>query len=72
MVFDGDQCTCKGVYTREANDELKKYQYSKANFISFGCNPLKKPGDDSIQAMYALTKILSSVKVTPTDSIQYK
>ena len=70
--FDGDQCTCKGVYTREANDELAKFQKSKANFVNFGCKPLKVPGDDSIQALYALTKVLSSVNLTPTDKIQYK
>lgn len=69
--FDGDQCTCKGVYTREANDELKAYQNSKANFVTFGCAPLKVPGDDSVQAMYALTKILSTVNVTPSDKITY-
>jgi len=45
---------------------------SKQNFITFGCKPLKEPGSDSIQSMYALTKILSTVKVTPSDKIQYK
>lgn len=45
---------------------------SKQNFITFGCGALKEPGSDSIQSMYALTKILSSTKVTPSDKIQYK
>ena len=71
-MFDGDMCTCKGVYTREANEELAEYQKSKANFVNFGCTPLKVPGDDSIQAMYALTKVLNDTKITPTANIQYK
>ena len=70
--YDGDQATCKGVYTREANAELDNFMNSKQNFITFGCKPLKEPGSDSIQSMYALTKILSTVKVTPSDKIQYK
>ena len=70
--FDGDQCTCKGVYTREANDELRDLMNSKQNFITFGCAPLREPGSDSYQAIYALTKILSTVNVTPSDKIEYK
>lgn len=70
--FDGDQCTCKGVYTREANDELEAFMNSKQNFVTYGGSPLKEPGSDSLQAMYALTKILSTVKVTPSKNIQYK
>ena len=66
--YDGDQCTCKGVYTREANEELRQFMNSKQNFITFGGDPLREPGADSIQAMYALTKILSTTKVT--DSIK--
>ena len=70
--FDGDQCTCKGVYTREANAELDNYMNSKQNFITFGCGALKEPGSDSIQSMYALTKILSTTNVTASNKIQYK
>lgn len=69
--YDGDQCTCKGVYTREANDELQEYMNSKQNFITYGCSPLREPGADCYQSMYALTKILSTVKVTPSNNILY-
>ena len=69
--YDGDQCTCKGVYTREANDELNEYMNSKQNFITFGCAPSREPGADCFQAMYALTKILSTTNVTKSDKIQY-
>lgn len=70
--FDGDQVTCKGVYTREANAELDNFMNSKQNYITFGCEPLREPGSDTYQSLYALTKILSTVKVTPSDKIQYK
>jgi hypothetical protein len=69
--FDGDQVTCKGVYTREANDELENYMNSKENFITFGAKALKSPGDDSIKALYALSKVLSDAKITPSEKIIY-
>lgn len=69
--YDGDQCTCKGVYTREANDELSALMDSKQNYITFGGSPLREPGADSMQALYALTKVLSTTKITKSSSIQY-
>ena len=71
MWYDGDQCTNKGVYTDEANEELRNFMNSKENFITFGCSPLRDPGSDVIQAMYALTKVLSNTKITNSSSIQY-
>ena len=71
-MYDGDQVTVKGVYTREANDELERYMNSKENFLTFGGKPSREPGSDSIQAMFALTRILSTVNVTPSDKITYK
>ena len=65
-------CTCKGVYTREANDELKEYMNSKQNFINFGCKPIKELGADSYQSIFALTRVLSTTKITPEENIQYK
>ncbi len=44
---------------------------SKENFITFGCAPLREPGSDVIQAMYALTKVLSTTKITDSSNIQY-
>lgn len=70
--YDGDQCTCKGVYTNEANEELDEYMKSKENFVTFGCGNNREPGSDCIQSIYALTKILSTVKVTPSQNIVYK
>lgn len=71
MRFDGDQCTCKGVYTRQANDELRNYMNSKQNFITFGGAPTREPGSDVYQSVFSLTRILSSANVTPNDKIQY-
>lgn len=64
--YDGDQITCKGVYTREANDELEQFMSSKQNFIDFGCKPLRESTADVIQSIYALTKVLSDTKLTTT------
>ena len=69
--YDGDQCTCKGVYTREANAELDAFMNSKQNFITFGGAPLREPGADSMQALYALTKVLSTTVITKSSTIQY-
>ena len=69
--YDGDQCTCKGVYTREANEELKDFMNSKENFVTFGCAPLREPGADCLQSIYAITKVLSTTKITPSENIQY-
>jgi hypothetical protein len=69
--YDGDQITCKGIYTEEANAELKQYMNSKQNFITFGCQPSRTPGSDCVHSFYCLTKVLSDTKITPTDSISY-
>lgn len=70
--YDGDQITCKGVYTEEANAELREFMKSKENFISFGCKPTKSPGDDVYQSIYALTKVLSTTNITKSNAIEYK
>lgn len=69
--FDGDQITCKGVYTTEANDELREFMNSKENFLDFGCKPLRMSTADVIQSLYNLTKILNGTRVTPSSNIQY-
>lgn len=72
FMFDGDTVTCKGVYTIEANEELKSFLNSKQNFIDFGCSPLRTSTGDALQSIYALTKVLNDTKITPSKSIQYK
>lgn len=70
--YDGDQTTCRGVYTTEANDELRFFMNSKHNFVDFGCKPLRQSTLDSVQSLYALTKILSNTKITKSDQIEFK
>lgn len=70
--YDGDQITCKGVYTVEANEELKEFMNSKQNFMDFGCKPLRSSTADVIQSIYALTKVLRDTNITSSKSIQYK
>jgi hypothetical protein len=44
---------------------------SKENYITFGCAPLREPGSDVLQSIYALTKILSTTSVTDSKDIVY-
>ena len=60
--FDGDQMTVKGVFTDEANEELRQFKTSKKNFISFGGNNLRSVGADVVQSLYNLTKVLNEDK----------
>lgn len=60
--FDGDSIVIKGVFTDEANIELKNFMMDKKNFIGFGCKNLRFVEGDSIQSLYCLTKILSDDK----------
>ena len=44
---------------------------SKENFVTFGCSPLREPGSDVIQAIYAITKVLSTTVITKSEDIAY-
>ena len=69
--YDGDQITCKGVYTVEANQELKELINQKQNYMDFGCKPLRESTVDVIQSVYALTKVLKDVKLTNISTIKF-
>ena len=62
-TFDGDVISIKSPYTIEANDELKKYMNSKANFINLGAENIKSSSGDAIMAAYSLTKVLNDTKL---------
>ena len=66
--YDGDQCTIRGVFTEESNDELKAFMKEKKNFIGFGCKNLRFVEGDSVQSVYSLTKILMKDKDKITNS----
>ena len=63
--YDGDMVTIKGVYTDEANAELKKQLASNIHFINLGGNPVISTSKESIQALYAMTLILPDTKLSP-------
>jgi hypothetical protein len=54
----------KGVYTTEANEELIKHIYSKANYIDFGGINMRVSSNEAVQCIYNLTKVLSTTKLT--------
>ena len=60
--FDGDQMTVKGVFTDEANEELREFKNSKKNFIGFGGKNIRSVDGDVVQSLYNLTKILDEDK----------
>jgi len=57
--MDGDQLSVKGVFTKEANEELIKYMNSKSNYIGFNGECIRTSSNEAIQAIYDLTKTLS-------------
>lgn len=63
--YDGDMVTIKGVYTDDANAELKKQLASNIHFINLGGNPVISTSKESIQALYAMTLILPDTKLSP-------
>ena len=61
--YDGDMVTIKGVYTDEANAELKKQLASNIHFINLGGNPVISTSKESIQAIYAMTLTMPETKL---------
>ena len=66
MILDGDQVSIKGVYSREANDELLNYMESKAHYVNLGGKNIRNVSKEGLQSLYSLTKVLSedSAKLT--------
>ena len=62
--YDGDQVTLKMPYSVEANEELKKYMNSKAQFITLAGKNGRMADKEAIQAMYNLTLVLPGTKLT--------
>ena len=56
--YDGDQVSSKGVYTKEANQEIEEFIHSKANYIGLNGKCSLITTNESIQSMYNLTKTL--------------
>ena len=60
--YDGDTVTVKGIYTEEANEELKKFHNSKVNFTSMQSSNIRSSAEQVAQSVYNLTLILDSDK----------
>ena len=60
--YDGDTITLKGVYTNEANDELKAYMNTKANYVDLGGHIIRSPSKEAIISMYSLTMKTSNIE----------
>lgn len=56
--YDGDQVSVKGVFTKEANEELINHINSKQYYVGISGNTLRETSRQSIQAIYNLTKVL--------------
>ena len=67
--YDGDQVTAKGSFFEETNEELERFMNSKANFVNPGCRGIRKAGNESVQAMYNLTKVLHGDETKLTNPI---
>lgn len=61
--YDGDTISDKGVFTVEANEELRSYMNSKAFYISLSGNNIRNTTKDGIQSLYNLTKVLPDTKL---------
>ena len=61
--YDGDTVTIKGVFTNEANDEIRKFINTKQNFIDMDARSIRTSSGDVIQSLYAFTKILDADKL---------
>lgn len=67
--YDGDTVSSKGVYLREANEELIEYMNSKAFYIALGGKNVRSTEKVGLQNIYSLTKVLPGTNLTPSDRI---
>ena len=60
--FDGDQVSCKSLYSMEANDELLKNLNSKAHYIALNGKCMLETDIEGAQSIYNLTLVLNDDK----------
>lgn len=46
----------------EANDELRAYAQTKANYVNLGSNIIRSPSKEAIISMYSLTLVPDNIK----------
>ncbi len=54
--FDGDQISITGLFTQEANEELKKLSRSRMSLVRADGTPARGPFMESILTLYTMTK----------------
>ena len=57
--YDGDQCTVKGVFSEEANEELDKQLKSRSHYFNLGGKGVRTSDKEAIQSLYNLTLCLN-------------
>lgn len=62
--YDGDQVNVKGMYFVESNDELDKHMNSLSHYIGVDGLNVRTTSNESVQAIYNLTKIVGTSKLT--------
>lgn len=55
---DGDQCTVKGVFSEEANEELDKQLRSKSHYFNLGGKGVRTSDKEAMQSLFNLTLCL--------------
>lgn len=68
--YDGDTMSSKGVYLREANEELIEYMNSKAFYINLGAKNGRLSESTARQTIYSLTRVLPGTMLTPSNKIE--
>lgn len=61
--YDGDTVTAKSPYLVESIEEIKEFMRSKADYIDLGGTNIRLVDSDTVQALYSLTKVLSTTKL---------
>lgn len=56
--YDGDQVTCKPIFTIEANKACEEIMYKKSNFITIAGSTNRLSSNESIQSLYQLTRFV--------------
>lgn len=62
--YDGDTVSDKGVFSIEANEELREFMNSKAFYVNLGGNCVRGMSKDAIQSIYCLTRVLPGTKLS--------
>lgn len=61
--YDGDQVSCKSIYSIEANKELRDNINSKKHFIGLSGQNIMKTTNEGAMALYSLTESVDEAKV---------